>query len=221
MLLGTPQYMSPEQARGQNLDARADVFSISGVFHYMLSGHPPFGARDMRKILNAIINEPPLPLSDDEAPEPLRKVLSKGLAKSPDDRYQQCADMRADLEQVRGSIASANSRVMDAARGRYRQLLSLIDERRSCGRGLAIAGIDASCNEALSRIQARFPAFAGSEAVLLDRAAANAALEALQSLYNAERAALAAMQERALDDASVAAPSKESFWRGLLKRRGN
>ncbi len=221
MLLGTPQYMSPEQARGQNLDARADVFSISGVFHYMLSGHPPFGARDMRKILHAIINEPPVALSDDEAPESLRKVLSKGLAKSPDDRYQQCADMRADIEQVRRSIAAATARVMDAARARYRQLTSVIEERRSCGRGLAIADIDASCNEALSRIQTRFPAFAGSESVALDRSAANAALEALQSLYNAERAALAAMQERALDDASVPAPSRDSFWRGLLKRRGN
>ena len=82
MLLGTPQYMSPEQARGQNLDARADVFSAAGVFHYMLSGHPPFGARDMRKILHAIINEPPVALSDDEAPEALRRVLDKGLAKA-------------------------------------------------------------------------------------------------------------------------------------------
>jgi len=169
----------------------------------------------MRKILHAIINEPPVALSDDEAPEPLRKVLSKGLAKSPDDRYQQCADMRADIEQVRRSIAAATARVMDAARARYRQLTSVIEERRSCGRGLAIADIDASCNEALSRIQTRFPAFAGSEFVALDRSAANAALEALQSLYNAERAALAAMQERALDDASVPAPSRASFWRGL------
>ena len=221
MLLGTPQYMSPEQARGQNLDARADVFSISGVFHYMLSGQPPFGARDMRKILHAIINEPPAPLSDDEAPEALRKVLSKGLAKSPDQRYQQCADMRADIEQVRRSLAAASARVMEAARDRYRQLATLIEERRACGRGLAIADIDASCDDALSRIKARFPAFADAEAVVLDRAAANAALEALQSLHNAERAAVAAMHDRALDGTSVSTPSKQPFWRGLLKRRGN
>ena len=221
MLLGTPQYMSPEQARGQNLDARADVFSITGVFHYMLSGHPPFGARDMRKILNAIINEAPVALSDDEAPEPLRKVLSKGLAKSPDDRYQQCAEMRADIDQVRRSIAGATVRVMDAARARYRRLTSLIEERRACGRGLTIPDIDASCDEALNRIHTRFAAFAGPDSPVLDRAAANAALESLQSLYNAERAALAGMQERVLDDASVPAPARDSFWRGLLKRRSN
>lgn len=221
MLLGTPQYMSPEQARGQNLDARADVFSIAGVFHYMLSGHPPFGARDMRKILHAIINEAPVALSDDEAPEPLRRVLSKGLEKAPADRYQQCADMRADLDQVRRSLAASTGRVVDAARARYRQLTSLIEERRSSGRGLGIADIDASCDDALSRIRARFPGFAASDAVALDRSAANAALESLQSLYNAERAALAAMQDRVLDGASAAGAPRESFWRGLLKRRGN
>lgn len=225
MLLGTPQYMSPEQARGQSLDARADVFSAAGVFHFMLSGHPPFGSRDMRKILNAIINEPPVALSDDEAPEALRRVLDKGLAKSPDDRYQQCADMRADIEQVRRSIAAGTQRVMDAARDRYRRVISLIEERRACGRGLAMADIDASCDDALSRIGARFPAFAGSEAMVLDRSAANAALESLQSLYNAERAALAAMQERAQERAAAgAAPAgapRGSFWRGLLKRRSN
>ena len=219
MLLGTPQYMSPEQARGQNLDARADVFSVAGVFHYMLSGHPPFGARDMRKILHAIINEAPVALSEDEAPEALRRVLNRGLAKAPDERYQQCADMRADIEQVRRTIAASTARVMDAARDRYRQLTSLIEERRACGRGLAIADIDASCDEALSRIGSRFPAFAGSDSALLDRSAANAALESLQSLYNAERAVLAAMQDRVLD--GVSASAKPSFWRGLLKRRSN
>jgi serine/threonine protein kinase len=220
MLLGTPQYMSPEQARGQNLDARADVFSAAGVFHYMLSGHPPFGARDLRKILHAIINEPPVALSEDEAPEALRRVLNRGLAKAADERYQQCADMRVDIEQVRRTIAASTGRVMDAARDRYRQLTSLIEERRASGRGLAIADIDASCDEALSRIVNRFPAFAGSDSAPLDRSAANAALESLQSLYNAERAALAAMQDRVLDGVSASA-SKPSFWRGLLKRRSN
>ncbi len=82
MLLGTPQYMSPEQARGQNLDARADVFSAAGVFHYMLSGHPPFGARDMRKILHAIINEPPVALSDDEAPGAVAAGSRQGARES-------------------------------------------------------------------------------------------------------------------------------------------
>ena len=106
----------------------------------MLSGHPPFGARDMRKILHAIINEPPVALSDDEAPEALRRVLNRGLAKAPDERYQQCADMRADIEQVRRTIAASTARVMDAARDRYRQLTSLIEERRACGRGLGDRG---------------------------------------------------------------------------------
>ena len=110
MLLGTPEYMSPEQARGQKMDARSDVFSAAGVFYFMLTGRPPFGSRDLRKMLHAIINEPPVPLTDDEAPEALRRILIKALAKAPDDRYQQCAEMRDDLGQVRRSNASATIR---------------------------------------------------------------------------------------------------------------
>ena len=111
---------------------------------------------------------------------------------------------------------------MDAGRARYRQLATLIEERRACGRGLAIAGIDASCDEAMSRIATRFSAFATPDSTL-DRAAANAALESLQSLYNAERAALAAMQDQVLDgvSASSAVAPRKSFWRGLLNRRSN
>src|SRR5690606_29011604 len=101
MLLGTPEYMSPEQARGQNMDARADVFSAAGVFYFMLAGRPPFGSKDLRKILQAIINETPPPLTDEQAPEALRQVLAKGLAKSTTARYQRLAEMRADLAQVR------------------------------------------------------------------------------------------------------------------------
>ncbi|HJR60855.1 MAG TPA: serine/threonine-protein kinase [Vicinamibacterales bacterium] len=225
MLLGTPEYMSPEQARGQKMDARADVFSAAGVFYFILTGRPPFGARDLRKVLHAIIHDDPPPLTDDEAPEALRQVLTRALAKAPEDRYQQCVDMRAEIEQVRRSIIATTFRVVQAARDRYQQILALIEERRALGRSLEIADIDTSCDDALAGIEARFPAFADAEApiVPMDRAVANAALEALQGRYNAEQAALAALHERA--DEAARPPSgprsRGSFWRGLLKARGN
>ena len=165
-------------------------------------------------------------MTDDEAPEALRQVLTRGLAKAPDDRYQQCVDMRAELELVRRSIIASTARVVQAARDRYQQILGLIEERRALGRSLAIADIDRSCDDALAGIEARFQAFADAEAppVFMDRAVANAGLEALQGRYNAEQAAIAALHERAaeaLRPPDPASRTRSSFWRGLLKARGN
>lgn len=224
MLLGTPEYMSPEQARGQKMDARADVFSAAGVFYFMLSGRPPFGSRDLRAVLNAIINSDPPALTDDQAPESLRQVIAKGLAKNPDQRYQRCADLRADLEHVRRTLAVSTARVVQATRERCRQTLALIEERRTLGRSLGIADIDKVCDEAALKIQVRFPAFADPSAPLpaMDPTVAKAALEALQTRYNAEQAALAALHERAIEMTAPPAESRrQGFWRGLLKVRGN
>ncbi len=228
MLLGTPEYMSPEQARGQKMDARSDVFSAAGVCHFMVTGHPPFGARDLRKVLQSIIHEPPAPLTDDQAPETLRRILIKGLAKSPEDRYQQCAEMRDELGLVRRSNAANTIRVVNAAHDRYRQILALIEDRRGAGRTMGIEGIDAACDDAIARLKARFPAFAAAVTPAamepMDRTVANAALEALQARHNAEQAALAALRDRAAGKTSSPADEtpqqdRAGFWRGLLKPR--
>ena len=230
-LLGTPEYMSPEQARGQKMDSRSDVFSAAGVFYFMLSGHPPFGARDLRKVLNGIMNESPEPLTDDQAPEALRNILLKGLAKSPADRYQQCAAMRDDLDQIRRTLNAATSRVLAAALDRYRQIIAVIEERRTIGRTLGVAGIDVSCADAVARLEARFPVFAAythaaAVAEPMDRTVATAALEALQVRHNAEQAAVAALREQQADalrpGPKTGAPDRAragGFWRGLLKTR--
>lgn len=227
MLLGTPEYMAPEQARGQKMDGRSDVFSAAGVCYFMLTGRPPFGSRDLRKVLQAIINDPPVPLTDDDAPEALRHILERGLAKSPADRYQQCTEMRDELGQVRRSNAAGTIRIVNAAHDRYNQILALIEDRRGTGRTLGVEGIDAACDEAIARLEARFPAFAAAVTPAamepMDRSVANAALEALLGRHNAEQAALAAMRERAGAPgpaASVETPQQErGFWRGLMKPR--
>ena len=114
---------------------------------------------------------------------------------------------------------------MNAAHDRYNQILALIEERREAGRMLGIEGIDASCDEALSRLEA-LSAFASADAGGLepmDRSVAKAALEALQRRHNAERAALAAMRERRCapraGDAAETPAAPRGFWRGLLKPR--
>ena len=224
MLLGTPEYMSPEQARGQKMDARSDVFSATGVFYFMLTGRPPFPTGDLQKLLQAIISEEPSPLLDEQAPAVLREVLARGLAKPPAERYQQCADMRDDLEAVRRSLGAATSRIAHAARERYQQVLDLIEERRALGRALNLPEVETSCNEAVLRIESRFPAFAANNpsAEPTDRAVLNAALQALQVRHNAEQAALAALREHAAGGAAGEGDrGRSGFWRGLLKPRGN
>jgi serine/threonine protein kinase len=228
MLLGTPEYMSPEQARGAKMGAPADVFSAAGVFYFMLAGRPPFGSQGLQKVLHAIIHDSPAPLTMDEAPEALWRVLAKGLAKTPEQRYLQCADMRADLEVVRRSVAATTQRTTQAARDRYKQILGLIEQRRALGQLLGIPDIDASCDEARERLEGRFQALVADEHIVhpIDRAVASAALEALQLSHNAEQAALAALRERAgsasRSPGPDAAPDRSrSFWRDLLRPRDN
>ena len=226
MLLGTPEYMAPEQARGARMDARSDVFSAGGVCYFMVTGRAPFGSRDLRKVLQAIINEPPAPITEDQAPEALQQILMKALAKAPEDRFQQCAEMREALAHVRRTNAAATIRVVNAAHDRFQQIVALIEDRRATGRMLGVADIDTACDDAIARLKARFPLFATaltpSAMEPMDRTVASAALEGLQARHNAEQAALAALRERAGASTPGSAPQpppERGFWRSLIKPR--
>lgn len=99
-IVGTPDFMSPEQAAGRQVDQRADVFSAAAVSYLILTGRSPFAASDLRKTLNALLNDAPAPIKESEAPAAISRVLYKALAKNPDDRYSSCSSMRADLQNV-------------------------------------------------------------------------------------------------------------------------
>jgi eukaryotic-like serine/threonine-protein kinase len=100
-IVGTPDFMSPEQAAGEKVDARSDIFSAAAVGYLILTGRPPFSGPDLRRTLNALLFEDAAPMTDAEAPAPLRDVLTKGLAKDPARRYQSSAEMLLALEAVR------------------------------------------------------------------------------------------------------------------------
>jgi len=87
---GTPAYMSPEQCRGVELDARSDIYSLGCVLYYMLCGRPVFDGIDPRGIMMAHTTTPPEPLSDlnPDVPEDLDAVVSRCLRKSPAERFQ-------------------------------------------------------------------------------------------------------------------------------------
>ena len=101
-VIGTAQYLSPEQARGEKVDARSDVYSLGCVLYEMLTGEPPFVGDSPVAVAYQHVREDPIPPSQRHegiSPE-LDAVVLKALAKNPDNRYQTAAEMRADLVRV-------------------------------------------------------------------------------------------------------------------------
>src|SRR6266481_1654585 len=99
-VLGTPNYMAPEQVKGRGLDGRSDLFSFGVVLYEMLTGEKPFVGQNVTTIIYKIVNENPIPPRDlDATIHPgLSAIAVKALAKSPDERYQSGAQLVRDLE---------------------------------------------------------------------------------------------------------------------------
>ena len=94
-VMGTPSYMSPEQAEGKPADARSDIFSFGTVLHEMLAGRRAFSGGSTAAIIGAIVYKDPEPLN---APPSIQAIVRKCLSKSPETRFQSATDLRLALE---------------------------------------------------------------------------------------------------------------------------
>src|SRR5580658_8175871 len=107
--IGTIAYMSPEQARGEDLDARSDLFSLGVVLYEMATGAVPFSGSTTAIIFDGILNSEPAPAKEHNARLPVAfdAILSKVLEKDPDLRCQTAAELRADLKRLKRDIESS------------------------------------------------------------------------------------------------------------------
>ncbi|MGE3955176.1 MAG: serine/threonine-protein kinase [Vicinamibacterales bacterium] len=106
-VVGSPGYMSPEQANGHRVDGRSDIFSAAAVGYFILTGRPPFGSGNLPRTLHAVLHDSPTALSAAEAPPELAAVLRRALEKSPDARYQTCAEILDDLRRLHSRMVES------------------------------------------------------------------------------------------------------------------
>lgn len=109
MVMGTFSHMSPEQARGQKVDARSDIFSLGVVLYELAAGKAPFEGVNAFEVIAAILERKPLPLSQHrgEVPAELERIINRALEKDREMRHQSASDLRAELKRLQREMESS------------------------------------------------------------------------------------------------------------------
>jgi eukaryotic-like serine/threonine-protein kinase len=130
LVLGTARYMSPEQARGQKVDARTDIWSLGVVLYEMVGGIPPFRGETPSDCIASILTTEPPSLSGvlPDVPLKLESILQKALRKNSDERYQTIKQMLADLRILKGELEADSS--LPHTKARAESIVSKIKRRK-------------------------------------------------------------------------------------------
>ena len=199
LIVGTPDYMSPEQAVGKEIDHRSDIFSAGAVFYFMLTGRKPFAAPDLPGLFNKLTREDPLPIRDTEAPSELARLVMKALAKLPEQRYQRCDDIIADLTRLRRQLSAETERDAAEVQRHIQDIKALFSEDSAIRERLQIRREASEIEEAwrevcarhawMDRTDGRMPPDALRHRVLAE------ALNEVQSIHERLSSELAALEQ--------------------------
>ena len=136
-IIGTPDFMSPEQVRGEEIDGRSDIFSAGSVFYLLLTGRKPFAANDLPAVLNKVVRSQPLPIRESEAPEPIAAVIRKAMSKDAAARQQEVSQLACELMAAAAAVAATARHTVvnlcsscgefDRLVGRLRELSSALE----------------------------------------------------------------------------------------------
>jgi len=198
-MLGTPDYMSPEQARGEAVDHRSDIFSAGAVFYYMLAGRKPFPGPDLPAVLRQLQFDEPEPLRDAEAPAELARIVSQAMAKSPNDRPSRIPDLSAQIVRFRRQFQTETRRLTVQAGAKYTAVVDLAaGVRRAATRLELEAAIEV--DTVVQDLQTRFPTIverggAAFETMSLDRGRAVQLLSEIDSEQRRLESVLQSLQQ--------------------------
>jgi len=123
-IVGTFQYMAPEQLEGKEIDARTDIFALGELIYEMASGKPAFSGKTRASLIAAILSSEPASLAvlQPMAPAALERVVKKCLAKDPDERWQSASDLASELNWIaEGGSQAREAKGVTAGRGRWGQ----------------------------------------------------------------------------------------------------
>ena len=107
VVMGTPRYMSPEQARGERVDTRTDIFSLGVMLYEMIAERPPFAGATASEVIAAILRDEPAALvtHKPDVPLELQRIVSQALGKQREERYQQSNDLLSDLQNLKQELS--------------------------------------------------------------------------------------------------------------------
>lgn len=162
-MLGTPDYMAPEQARGTTVDARSDIFSTGAVFYFMLAGRKPFPGPDLPSVLRQLQFEEPLPLPANAAPAELIAIVMQAMAKDPDQRPARVEELLAALVRFRRQYQAETRKLVAAARSRHEAIRALLAAIAAAAPTLGWAA-DEQRAKAFHELEERFPALTNASA---------------------------------------------------------
>jgi len=165
-VIGTAQYLSPEQAKGETVDARSDLYSTGCLLYELLTGRPPFVGDSPVAVAYQHVREAPLPPShhDPEVPAVADAIVLKALGKHPDERYQSAEEMRADIERALDGRPIAAAPTLVAGYGAANAPTQVVSNAAGYGGGQTTAGYGPPTRYQPTQYQPTAAAFADEEA---------------------------------------------------------